>query len=273
MREIVRLSEATDPARFGHKAAALGRALNAGLLVPQGLAVSSLATEALVRRDPEIVRQLARLLKGSIGLAVRSSGLFEDGEKATFAGMHMTRLNVRGLDEILRAVDEIRASTTRSEVRDYTERLGVPATSEIGVIIQEMVPADVAGVLFSIDPTNGSDVITIDASLGLGIAVVDGSVIPDQFMIDRTSGEVTARPGNKSLLYIEADSGGVRQVDLGQDRASKICLNDGQIRDLVELTSRCDALFEGPHDLEWAFVDSRLFLLQRRLITTNVPNL
>jgi pyruvate,water dikinase len=137
----------------------------------------------------------------------------------------------------------------------------------MAVVVQELVEADSAGVLFSRNPVNGSDELVVEAAWGLGESVVAGLVIPDLFRLRRDGAVVARVAGLKDVAIRTAPGGGTRRAQVPQGLARVLCLDDAQLAALHALALRCDEVFGGSHDLEWAFAGGRLHLLQRRALT------
>lgn len=264
----VALSEATDEAIFGGKAVQLGAGIRAGLPVPGGIALPAPFVAAVAAAD---VAALARL--GALGptlagpLAVRSSAVGEDSEQASFAGQHVTRLNVHAGSALTEAVRAIWESARSDAVFAYRRRLGITDEPRIGVVVQTLVAPDVAGVLFTLNPLDGADERVIEATWGLGEAVVAGLVTPDRYRVSRAGTVIARVAGAKSVAIRPRPDGGTIEEDVAAERASVLCLEDGHLHQLHHLANRCEEVFGGTQDLEWAFAGETLYLLQRRAIT------
>jgi len=266
---VIPLREASDVAAFGGKAVQLGVALRAGLPAPDGWALSAAWVDTLVRGDTAAVEGLRGLVP-SLGqpVAVRSSAIGEDSAGASFAGQHATILDVEPqVDAIADAVRQVWASGRTDSALAYRRRLGISGDPQVAVVVQRMVEPVSAGVLFSRDPATGDDVRVIEAAWGLGEAVVAGLVTPDRYRVDRTGAVLERTPGFKDLLLRRAAGGGTEQIALDDDRAQALCLDDAQLVGLHQLAERCERVYGGEQDLEWAFDATGLFLLQRRPIT------
>jgi pyruvate, water dikinase len=137
----------------------------------------------------------------------------------------------------------------------------------MAVVVQELVDADCAGVLFSRNPINGSDELVIEAAWGLGEAVVAGLVTPDRFRLRRDGAVVERIEGVKDVAVRIDPDGGTRQTEVRAEAARALCLDDAQLTALHALAQRCEEVFGGSQDLEWAFAGDRLYLLQRRTLT------
>lgn len=264
-----RLEEATEESLFGGKGASLSRAARAGLPVPGGFALSWKAVEAFVAGDHETRKQAVALFESLRGpVSVRSSAVGEDSAEASFAGQHLTVLNVESEQSFVDAVARIFQSAGSDGALEYRRRMNAATEQRIGVVVQRMVDADVAGVLFTRNPISGSVESVIEASWGLGEAVVAGLITPDRYRLT-PAGEVIERtPGHKDL-EIRMISGGTEERAVSESRAEALCLNDPQLSSLHELARSCQASFGEAIDLEWAFANDRLYLLQARPISTS----
>src|SRR6185437_2000725 len=226
---------ARDADRFGGKSASLGELLHAGIPVPPGFAISAEAGEELT----DVLRYGIAARYGELGdevpVAVRSSALGEDSAEATFAGQQDTYLWVRGVDAVCDAVTRCWASLYNPEAVAYRERFGVENPA-MGVTIQLMVDAAVSGVMFTCNPVSGDrSMVAINASWGLGLAVVGGEVTPDDYLVSKVTGEVVKQTvSDKAVEYVPGDDG-ARPVDVDDERRNKPCLDDDAIRTLVDV--------------------------------------
>jgi pyruvate,water dikinase len=268
----VELAEARDESAFGGKAVQLGAAVRAGLPVPAGFALTVDLVETVARGRPASLAKLAAVWARLTGpLAVRSSGAGEDSATASFAGQHATVLGVRGLPAVTEAVEAVWRSASSEAALGYRRRMGVSPEVRIGVVIQEMVAADVAGVLFTRNPVTGADEIVVEATWGLGEAIVQGLVIPDRYRIARHGEVLEQTSGFKQLAVRQHPDGQTHQEPVSRELAEKPCLDAAQLRSLHQLAARCDDVYgAGPHDVEWAFRAHTLHLLQWRPITTSL---
>jgi len=260
------LADVTDPMAFGGKAAALGSAIRAGLPVPDGVALSVDTVEAVVRADPDDVPALHRVCAAGGPRAVRSSAVGEDSAGASFAGAHCTVLGVCDPEAVVAAVRRVHASADAPQARAYRAQLGL-GPARMGVVVQELVPADVAGVLFTRNPVTGAAERVIEASWGLGEAVVAGLVVPDRYRLD-VRGRVLERVTGEKDVAVRAGPGGAREIAVDDAEVHAPCLDDAQLAELHALAEACDAVYgTGDHDIEFAFHAGAVFLLQRRPIT------
>ena len=256
---------AADAADFGGKSASLGELIAAGLQVPPGFALSCAATEAQLGEVASAYQAL-----GEPPVAVRSSAIGEDSADTTFAGLQDTYLWVRGAERVCAAVRDCWASLDNSEAVSYRERMGVAGEPAMGVTVQAMVDAELSGVMFTCNPVNGDpSTVAVNASWGLGLAVVGGEVTPDEYRLSKVTGEVLRRAlGPKDVEYRAAPDGPER-VEVPAERQAAACLGDDRLAELLELGRRVERHFGSPQDVEWAIDrEGELFLLQSRPVTT-----
>src|SRR3989440_7312148 len=210
----------------------------------------------------------------AIPVAVRSSATAEDLPFASFAGQQDTYLNIIGSEALLDAVRRCWASLWTDRAVSYRASNGIdPGTVRLAVAVQRMVEAKVAGVLFTANPLTGKRrQAVIDASPGLGEAVVSGAVNPDHFVVNTTTGEIVERRlGDKRVVIRVTPGGGTQRVELAE-RNDEACLSDEQVRTLARLGARVEAHYGSPQDTEWAIDSSgHLWLTQARPITTLFP--
>ncbi len=264
----VTLAEALELAAFGGKAVQLGAALRAGLPSPPGFALPVSLVDAVAAGDPPARATVAALYAQLGGaLAVRSSAVGEDSADASFAGQHLTVLNVRDAGAVVDAVVRVWESGRSASALAYRKKLGIAGEPQVAVVVQRLIDAECAGVLFTRNPINGADERLIEATWGLGEAVVAGLVTPDQFRISRTGAILARTAGHKDLAILPQPDGGTAEVELDSARAAQLCLTDAQLADLHALATRCEQVYGGTQDLEWAFAAGRLYLLQRRALT------
>ncbi len=268
MTDVVSLSDAHDESRFGAKATGLGAAQRTGLKIPPGIALSGSIVDAVAAGDESAIEQLTAAARPLVGpLAVRSSAADEDGADASFAGQHLTLLNVPSVDDLHAAVREIWWSANSDSAITYRQRVGLFTRPSVGVVVQSLLDPDVAGVLFTQNPINKADERIIEASWGLGEVVVAGRVIPDTFRMDRDGTVRERTPGVKKIAIRAASDGGTVEEVVAQDLVEKLCLDDDQLEQLSLLAEKCEQVFGAARDIEWAFAGGTLYLLQCRAVT------
>jgi pyruvate,water dikinase len=226
-------------------------------------------------------------------VAVRSSATAEDLPDLSFAGQQDTYLNIIDEDQLVRAVVDCWSSLWTARAIGYRIRNHISHEgASLAVVVQEMVQSDVSGVLFTANPLTGAlDESVIDATFGLGEALVSGQVEPDHFVVKRTAGRVDGdRPlyrgqtesnespafsvvnktlGAKAVATRSKAGGGVESIE--QESESKQTLTDDQIKQLAETGQRIQKEYGAPQDIEWAYRDDKLYILQSRGITSLFP--
>ncbi|MEV0345211.1 PEP/pyruvate-binding domain-containing protein [Nonomuraea sp. NPDC050680] len=296
MRVLLPLDDAAaDLATAGGKGASLARLTRAGLPVPDGFHITTEAYRAFAAdfRDrildaaaagdaagiaalfaghdmPAAVAAQIRAAYEAMGddvpVAVRSSATAEDLPGMSFAGQQDTYLNIRG-DALLDAVKRCWASLWNARAIAYREQNGVPHDDvALAVVVQELVDADAAGVMFTANPVNGArDEIVINASWGLGEAVVGGQVTPDTVVV-RHGAVAESRIGDKSVMTVRTPSG-THEEPVPEELRRRAVLDPAQAAELAGVGSRIQELYGTPMDVEWARHDGSFFIVQARPIT------
>ena len=268
MKEIVPLDKARDDSIFGSKAVGLGDAARAGLPVPPGFALAGSIVEAIAGGQARATKQLTKAIRSlRAPLAVRSSAVDEDSATASFAGQHLTLLNVPSLEAVGPALRQIWWSANSDSAITYRQRVGLFNRPSVGVVVQSLLDPEVAGVMFTQDPVSGADERVIEASWGLGEAVVAGQVIPDRYRVSR-AGEVLERaPGVKKVAIRPVADGGTVEQEVASERVECLCLDDDQVTRLNDLAAKCEEIYGPGRDIEWAFAGGELYVLQCRAVT------
>jgi pyruvate,water dikinase len=268
VKPIVPLGRARDDSVFGSKAVGLGEAVRQGLPVPPGFALAGSIVEEVAAEEERAIRKLAKSIGSMHGpLAVRSSAVDEDSAAASFAGQHLTLLNVPAPEAVPSALREIWWSANSDSAISYRQRVGLFTRPSVGVVVQKLLDPEVAGVMFTQDPVSGADERVIEASWGLGEAVVAGRVIPDRFRLSRT-GEVREKvAGVKKVAIRTAPDGGTVEEEVAPELAESLCLEDRQLAELNALAARCEEVYGPGRDVEFAFAGGELYLLQCRAVT------
>jgi pyruvate,water dikinase len=208
-------------------------------------------------------------------VAVRSSALGEDSQEATFAGQQESYLWVRGLQHVCDAVRDCWVSLYSPPALAYRARLASAPEPAMGVTVQLMVDAEVSGVMFTCSPVSGDpSMVAINASWGLGLAVVGGEVTPDDYLISKVTGEVVREHvHHKHVQYLADPRGrGTLAVDVAQERRDVPCLEAAALDALVSVARRIERHFGCPQDIEWAIarrstLPESLFVVQSRPVT------
>lgn len=268
--------ECQDAAVAGGKGAALAR-LTAQFQVPPGFCVLA-RPRASGSRRADAIRQAYAQLGALTGydaprVAVRSSAVGEDGTTASFAGQLETRLGIAGAEAVVAAVDDVLESAASARVGHYLrERALRPERAEsldTAVVIQTLIPADVAIVGFSIDPVKPDpDHLVVHATLGLGESLVSGLVTPDMYTIRRRDLEIVSnRVGDKHLMIVPTATG-TRTVSVPRPIAARPSATPGEVLEVAKLLLALEQQHQHPVDVEAAFWNQTLYLLQCRPITT-----
>jgi phosphoenolpyruvate synthase/pyruvate phosphate dikinase len=268
VKQVVPLVKARDDAIFGSKAVGLGEAARAGLPLPPGVALSGAIVEAVASGDERAVERVTKAVRPlDVPLAVRSSAVDEDGSEASFAGQHLTLLNVPSAEELGAALREIWWSANSDSAITYRQRVGLFTRPSVAVVVQTLLDPDVAGVMFTQNPVTGADERVIEASWGLGESVVQGSVIPDNFRVDRSGEVIECTPGVKKVAIRTLPEGGTAEEDVSPELVEQRCLDDAEVAQLNRLAGQCEDVYGHARDIEWAFAGGALYLLQCRAIT------
>ena len=290
-----------DLDRAGGKGASLGELIRAGFPVPPGFVVTTGAYDRFVAHDglgetiarmrreddpstirrafeaapvPPEVQRAVLAAYGRLGLgpvAVRSSATAEDLPEAAFAGQHDSFLNVVGPEALVQAVRRCWASLWTDRAVAYRARLALDQrTVKLAVVVQRFVAAEAAGVLFTANPVTGArNEVIIDASPGLGEAVVSGLVTPDHFVVRKGKFGwriVERRLGRREVVVRSHSEGGTEHVE-GPAAAVEPAVPDRALRRLARLGAAIERHYGAPQDVEWAWAADELFVVQARPIT------
>ena len=254
----------------GGKGANLGELIRAGFPVPPGFVVTTEAYRAGTITDAlraELAAAYAEL--GRPAVAVRSSATAEDLAEASFAGQQDTYLNVRGEDALVEAVQGCWASLQNPRAVAYRERQGIDAASvSMAVVVQTMVEADAAGVMFTANPANGRrEQAVISAAWGLGEAVVSGAVDTDNLVVAKADGRVITRSTADKAIMTGYAAAGTADRQVAADLRREPVLDDRAAAELTALGTKIEAHFGAPQDIEWARAGGEFFIVQSRPIT------
>jgi rifampicin phosphotransferase len=207
--------------------------------------------------DDDVDRAYDRLADGADApVAVRSSATAEDLVDASFAGQQETFLPVIGRDAVRRHIVRCWASLYTPQAISYRRRLAIDAGAlAMAVVVQRMVPAQAAGVMFTLDPLTGDrSQITVEASFGLGLAMVGGELTPDRYGVDKVTFEIRSRAiaAKPFADRFDAATGRVLRTELPEAEASAPCLADDEVVALAAIGKRIETAFGHAMDIEWA---------------------
>src|SRR6266496_3464465 len=212
----------------------------------------------------------AALGGGDLPVAVRSSATAEDLPELSFAGQQETYLNIHGEAMVLDAVKRCWASLWKARAIGYRARHGIAQEDvSLAVVVQELVPADAAGILFTANPLTGTrDQVLINAAWGLGEAIVGGLVTPDTVVVEKASGAITRQEITEKNVMTVRTPEGTHEEPVPADRRTQAVLSSAQAAELARIGVQIEDLNEQPMDIEWALYDGRLFIVKARPITT-----
>jgi len=265
-----------DAGLVGGKAANLSRLARMYHRVPDGFSLPVTVMDEVHPLDlrDEIICAISDLMNcprlPDFIAAVRSSAVNENGATASFAGQHETYLNIVGADAIIQAVTRCWESARSEHALDYRRQQGLSVERpQIAVLVQQLVAADVAAVVFSANPITGDrGEVMINASWGLGESIVGGTVTPDTFIVRKSDLAVVQRViADKQRMTVSAP-GGTHEVDVPRFLRNISSLNDEQVIEMAKLALTLETTMEHPVDVECAYAGGELYLLQCRPITT-----
>jgi pyruvate,water dikinase len=202
-------------------------------------------------------------------LAVRSSAPGEDSEGASFAGLHDSFVGVRGLPAVIEAIRGVWASLWSDRALLYRRELGIDIdTSAMAVVIQELIDGVVSGIVFGVHPTD-PELAVIESVYGLNQGLVDGTIEPDHWILERGTGRVTAHTSPSERRRLVARDSRTEVEDVALELRGSPPLDEKGLAGVFEAARACEALFGVPQDVEWTIADGRLVLLQSRPVTTS----
>lgn len=243
---------------------------------PESVEIASQIIDEIFLASPipvEIINQIElaylALPGSSPAVAVRSSATAEDLPEASFAGQQETYLNLQGVDAVLEATHKCWAGLWTARAISYRSRQRIsPDTVSIAVVVQLLVEADAAGILFTVNPINGNrDQMLINASWGLGEAVVSGSVSPDSITVEKSTGRVIQYEVNQKLVRTVQTHSGTVEEQVPEILQRKATLTEQQVAELTAYGNQIETFYGMPMDIEWALADGAFAILQARPIT------
>jgi pyruvate,water dikinase len=269
VKKVVPFAKACDTSLYGSKAVGLGEAARQGLPVPPGVALSGDLVESVASGDRAAIERVAKAV-GPLRppFAVRSSAVDEDSAAASFAGQHITLLNVHSAGDVPDAIRGVWWSANSDAAITYRQKIGLFTRPSVGVVVQSLLDPAVAGVMFTEHPVTGADERLVEASWGLGEAVVAGLVVPDHFRLDRSGQVLERKPGRKRIAIRSLPNGGTFEQQVAAEKVGALCLDDGNLAALADLALQCEKIYGPRRDIEWAIQDDTLYLLQCRAVTT-----
>ena len=266
MIEIKSLKELrhNDNGRFGNKAVRLGELIGQGVNVPKGFCISIDLHEYVERNGSDSIPEPTLkelediyLSFGGKAVAVRSSSIVEDLAQSSFAGLYDSFLNIASFDSMVQKIIQCIKSAGQEHVNEYSKNFDIDRRRiKMAVIIQEMVAAEYSGVLFTANPINNRyDQYVINGAEGLGEKVVDGSVIPEQWVISKET-ETVINVTDKMESGVLMESG---------------ILDEAMLKSFIQNAKEIEEHFNYPQDIEWSMIEGQVYILQSRDITTLYP--
>ena len=282
---VINTKEETEMELVGGKALNISQISRKGFVVPEGFCITTRAYDYFMKfnsiseEDTEIYE---RIRKGVIPpvlaeticnayytylnsgpCAVRSSSPLEDMKSASFAGQYNSFLNIKGDDALLNAVKECWASLWNKSVTEYRKKMGIGNENiKMAVLVQEMVPAEASGVMFTGDQT------TVEAVWGLGDILVRGKAIPDRYVIEREGLVIKEKGISQKEIMSQISETGVMEVkNVPEHLKNAPVLDDDCLKELCNLGEKVEELFDCPQDIEWALFNGKMILLQSRPIS------
>ena len=204
--------------------------------------------------------------------AVRSSSVSEDDPETSTAGQLDTYLCVQGFDNLISAIQHCWASSVAYRVVEYRRQNGQELLENVGVVVQEMVDADVAGILFTVDPVTGNESnMIINANYGLGESVVSGTVNPDTIVVSRgDNGKLQIKCihiGAKETRRVAYDENGTSRETVSSSDTRILCINEADVLRIAEQGIEIEKYFDSPQDIEWAIQEGQIYILQARPVS------
>jgi pyruvate,water dikinase len=217
----------------------------------------------------EVVLAACERLGDDVRVAVRSSGIGEDAEGTSFAGMNETFTNVAGGDDVLSRLVDCWTSLWGTRSIFYRGDRKLTAEPSIAVVVQEMIPSERSGVMFTLDPSTGeTDHIVIEAAFGQGEVVVGGMVEPDTYVVDKSGPRLLhARVGIQNFEIVRGTDGEDQHIDLDPSEGGARVLTDDEVLDIARLGLAVEKHYGSPQDTEWAMAGGRSFIVQSRPVT------
>ncbi len=243
---------AGDLAAFEAASAAIRTAFEQGDIPPDAAAA---ITQAYVN------------LGENCAVAVRSSAIAEDLPEASFAGQQETYLNVKGEEALLTAVRRCWSSLWTARAIAYRAQQGI-AEAALAVVVQEMIMAEAAGVLFTLNPVTGNrDEVMINATWGLGEALVSGQVNPDTFVVDKATGQIKQVEIGEKAVMTAVTAHGTTEIEVGESQRQQQAITARHATKLTRTAAAIEQHFGNPQDIEWAIARGEVFILQSRPVT------
>ncbi|MBN2376015.1 MAG: hypothetical protein JXD22_06425, partial [Sedimentisphaerales bacterium] len=224
---------------------------------------------------PQLQEDISRAIMpifGSRAVVIRSSAPGEDSQHTSFAGLHESYVNIRGVEAILQHIKLVWASLWSDAALMYRRELGLQVeTSKMAVLVQELISGEASGIVFSQSPLDSSQTV-IESVYGLNQALVDGSIEPDRWILSRKDGTVISSKSASKTKMMVPDGRGVKLTQLPSTKSKSSCLQRPQLQELFRHGKKLEDIFKKPQDIEWTYQERKLYTLQSRPITITVAN-
>ncbi len=264
-----KLSEIQE--KIGGKATNLFRLKELGINVPTWIVIPSdfLSQKNNTTFSDDFIKEILNYFdkkNEEVFFAVRSSGIDEDGAKFSFAGQFETFLYVKP-DELSEKIEAVKKSALSERVQKYRKENKLEPEAEIAVIIQKMINPEVSGVAFGIDPTNGDTETKIISSVyGVGEGLVSGKLDADTYSIKNE--KIISQITKKTTAFVcDTEKSGIKEIDIAPKKQNLSSLNNKQLKEIADLLDKLQKALGKPQDIEFAFAENKLYLLQTRPIT------
>lgn len=252
-----------DITQLGGKGLSLVKMTKAGFVVPDGFVISADVQKRTEDFDKEVLSAFDQL--GAKYVAVRSSAVAEDGANTAWAGQLETYLNI-ARDDLLQAIEDCWRSINSDRAKSYAKQHNIEAGA-VAVVVQKMIQSDVSGIAFSAHPVTGDkNQVVIEAGLGLGEAIVSGTITPDTYVINKQTDEIVESFPATQTKKLVLNNGANQYQEIEPMSQQKI--TNEQIKEVAEQTKKLEEYYRHPVDVEWAIEKDQLYITQCRPITT-----
>lgn len=259
IQDILKTTDRNDPNQLNNASKSIERKILRGKIPNE-----------VSRQTVVAYKKLSGRFSKKLLVAVRSSATAEDLPTASFAGQQATFLNVKGENNLLESVKKCWASLFTARAIFYREENKIShAKVKISVIVQKMVPAEVSGVVFTIDPvTNEKDKIVIEAVWGLGEMIVQGSVVPDRYTVQKKTFSILSKQISNQVVQLIRSGKETKEVEVPEIKRDIQKVNDKQIIELAKFADKLQKHYYFPQDAEWTKEGKNLYIVQTRPVTT-----
>ncbi len=258
----------------GGKGASLGEMFQAGIPVPSGFVITTDVHKEIrsgIKKVEEFQQEIFKFFDelGVERVAVRSSATVEDSPSFSWAGQLESYLNITR-DKLLESIEMCWNSAQSQRALEYAEGQNISINKLlVAVVVQTMVDSEASGIAFSVNPlTKNTDEIMIEAGRGLGELIVQGMITPNNFVVNKTTLEITLKNISEQKVMLIYHKGKTVEMPVAETLKNAPVLDDDKLQDLARLVIKIEEHYGTPQDIEWAFVDGKFYIVQSRPITT-----